>query len=153
MKSAVRFFVILILSFNGLVTYAQSNHSMNVNGDDLSCDRYNGEDYFYAELNGQYVIENTKFSHHFSRFLFSDSCAQVDDLKGRTHKVDVKIKAQPYNATICERGGSWYCQQYGCYSYRVEYVDILFPNGLKLSSEVHTPLDEAVKLHNGQCAY
>ena len=155
MKNAFIIVAILAAAIQGSTAFSQSNpeqQTIKVNGDDLSCAAYNGENYFYAELSGEYKIRGTIFSHHFTRFLFSDSCSQVDGLRGSTHETKVKVKAFPYQATICESGGSWYCRQYGCYQYRVEYVDMTFPNGLTLKSEVHTPLEEAVKIHDGQCS-
>jgi hypothetical protein len=146
-----KMFVVGILSLSNHAICAEEP-ALLVNGNDLSCSRYNGEEYFYVELNGKYQIPKTEFTHHFDSFLFSGSCAQVDSLKGSQHKVAVMLRSFPYNATICERGGSWYCHQHGCYGYRVEYVDLLFANGLKLSSEVHTPQDEARKIHDGQCS-
>ena len=146
--------VAIMMGSSASPSNAQSNnkqHIIKINGDDLSCSRYNGEEYFYAKLNGNHKIPETVFDHGFSKFLFSDSCAQVDDLKGMTHDAVVNVNAQPYEATICERGSIWYCQQYGCYMYRVEYVDLNFSNGLKLSSEVHTASDDATKIHDGRC--
>jgi hypothetical protein len=130
----------------------KNSQTVTIDGDDLSCSRYNGEDYFYALLNGTYAITGTIFKHQFSQFLFSGDCNQVDRLKGSIHQVPVNIRMSPYTATRCEKGGSWSCRQYGCYQYQVEYVDLIFSNRLKLSSEVHTSQDQAKRLHSGHCA-